>query len=436
MSNFIIGQYNRIHFIGIGGIGMSGLARLFLHEGKIVSGSDSTKSANSEKLEKEGATIFYTQVPENISPRLDLGLPDLVVYTEAMAQDHPELVKAQEMGIKTVNYFEALGMVANEYYLIAVAGTHGKTTTTAMLIDIFEEASFDPTAIVGSLRSKTGSNYRAGKSKYFIVEACEYRRDFLSLTPDVLVITNIEHEHVDYYADLASVQKAFREFAVQVREGGAVVANITDPAVTPVLAGLSCAVMDYRQSLDTSLPLRQPGLHNRLNAAAAASAARFVGIEQTIITTALENFAGTARRFEYKGDCNNAPVYDDYAHHPTEIRASIAGARELHPNKKLTIVFQPHTYSRTQELFADFVAELGKADRVLLVPIYAARKEEGYDISSSDIVQSLNEQGVDAESFMTLEACALEIKESVSKNDVVLVMGAGDVGRVASLLVY
>jgi UDP-N-acetylmuramate--alanine ligase len=420
-----------IHFVGIGGIGMSGLARLFLHEGKIVSGSDNTQSANTEKLKAEGADIVYAQEASNISTRPGL---DLVVYTEAMPHDHPELQKARELGIKTVNYFEALGMVANEYYLIAVAGTHGKTTTTAMLIDIFEEASFDPSAIVGSLRSKTGSNYRAGKSKYFIVEACEYRRDFLTLRPDVLVITNIEHEHVDYYKDLASVQAAFAEFARTVPSDGAIITNVTDPAITPVLAGLSCTIMDYRQSLDLSLKLRQPGLHNRLNAAAASSASRFVGVEQGIINEALEGFAGTARRFEYKGDVNNAPVYDDYAHHPTEIAASIAGARELYPDKKLTAVFQPHTYSRTQELFDDFVRVLAKADRAILVPIYAARKEEGYTKTSEDIAEALKAQGIESLHFMTLEAASLAIKESVSEEDVVLVMGAGDISRVAFLL--
>lgn len=423
-------KQNRIHFIGIGGIGMSGLARLFLHEGRSVSGSDVHKSANTEKLIGEGATVSYEQVAENITPDIDM-----VVYTEAMPCDHPELVKARELGIKTVNYFQALGEIANEYYLIAVAGTHGKTTTTAMLIDIFEEASFDPSAIVGSLRSKTGSNYRAGKSKYFIVEACEYKRDFLTLRPDVLVITNIEYEHVDYYKDLSDVQAAFTEFAHMVPEDGVVVANITDPNITPVLAGLSCSVMDYRQSLDLSLQLKQPGLHNRLNAAAATSAARFVGIEPDTIAIALENFSGTARRFEFKGECNNAPVYDDYAHHPTEITASIAGARELYPDKKLTVVFQPHTQSRTQELFTDFVGALSKADCVYLLPIYAARKEEGYVTASDDLVQSLNEHGTDSELFLTREACALALRETISKDDVVLVMGAGDISLVATLLV-
>jgi UDP-N-acetylmuramate--alanine ligase len=357
------------------------------------------------------------------------------VYTEAVAQDNPELVFARELGIKTVNYFEALGEVANEYYLIAVAGTHGKTTTTAMLIDIFEEASFDPSAIVGSLRSKTGSNYRAGKSKYFIVEACEYKRDFLTLKPDVLIITNIELEHVDYYKDLVDVQSAFTELAERVPEEGAVIANITDPNVVPVLSSLSCSIIDYRSHINLSQKLRQPGLHNRQNAAAAAAAATFVGIEEGFIRNALENFAGTWRRFEYKGDVHGAHVYDDYAHHPTELKASIAGVRELYPDKKLTVVFQPHTFSRTQELFDDFVTVLSKADRVFLIPVYAARSEEGYTKTSEDLARTLLAQGVHEEHFLTHGACALAVKESVGAGDVVLVMGAGDVTRIASTLV-
>jgi len=418
--------------IGIGGIGMSGLARLFLHEKKRVSGSDIQESPNTQKLSEEGALLTYVQNGDAVRGS-DQAI-DLVVYTEAVSSDNAELLAAKAQGIPTMNYFEALGMVANEYYLIAVSGTHGKTTTTAMLIDILEEASMDPTAIVGSLRSKTGSNFRAGKSKYFIVEACEYRRDFMSLKPDVLIITNIEHEHVDYYPNLASVQAAFKEFALRVPEDGAVIANVTDPNVAPVFEGLQCAIIDYRQALDLSISLRLPGLHNRFNAAAAASAGRFLGIEQKAINEALENFAGTWRRFEYKGECNNAPVYDDYAHHPTEIAASISGARELYPDKKLTAIFQPHTFSRTSELFDDFARELSKADRVILVPVYAARKEEGYTRTSEDLAAAIKELGREAVHFQTLEAAALEVEETVSKDDVVLVMGAGNISLVARQL--
>lgn len=422
---------NHIHFIGIGGIGMSGLARLFLHEGKEVSGSDCKETALTKALAKEGAKITYDQTTN----RIIYDTIDLVIYTEAIAKDNPELLQARKAGVKTINYFQALGEIANEYYLIAVAGTHGKTTTTAMLIDIFEEASFDPTAIVGALRNKTGSNYRAGKSKYFIAEACEYKRDFLSLTPDVLVITNIEHEHVDYYKDLPAVQKAFNEFALQVPAGGVIITNSSDRVIAPALKGVVAKIIDYRPSIDLRLKLHQPGMHNRLNAAAASAVAHFLGIEDNIITQALENFTGTARRFEYRGDCNNAPVYDDYAHHPTEISASIAGALELYPDRKLTVVFQPHTYSRTHELFDDFVEALKKAHRVILVPIYAARKEEGYEIESDEIVTALLKNGVPAEYCMTLDSASLSVKEVVSKDDVVLVMGAGDVTKVAQALV-
>lgn len=421
---------NKIHFIGIGGIGMSGLARLYLHEGADVSGSDANKTELTEKLKEEGVAVTYEQVAKNIVDELDL-----VVYTEAMSKDHPELVAAREAGIKTVNYFEALGEIANQYYLIAVAGTHGKTTTTAMLIDVLEEAGLDPTAIVGSLRTKTNSNYRAGKSKYFVVEACEYKRDFLSLTPDILVITNLEHEHVDYYENLTDVQAAFRELVLQVREGGVIICNQKDAQVAPVVEEVTQKVIDYTIEFDPTLMLPQPGVHNQMNAAAAKAAAEELAIEESVIIKALENFHGTKRRFEYKGDCNNAPVYDDYAHHPTEIAAAISGAREKHPDKKLTVVFQPHTFSRTKELFEDFVTVLEKVDRVIMVPIYAAREPDDGTISSEMIIEKLQQAGVEAEYFLTHDAAALAVKESVEGDDVVVVMGAGDVTHIAGQLV-
>ena len=218
-----IDEANRIHFIGIGGIGMSALARLFLHAGKVVTGSDATNIATTSRLEALGIDINFEQTADNITDGIDF-----VVYTEAMPQNHPELVAARDQGIETVNYFQALGMVANQYYLIAVAGTHGKSTTTAMLTDILEEASFDPTAVIGTLRSKTGSNFRPGKSKYFIAEACEYKEDFKYLKPDVLVITNIENEHVDYYHDLAAVQQAFKRLVDSVPPDGAIITQASD----------------------------------------------------------------------------------------------------------------------------------------------------------------------------------------------------------------
>lgn len=418
-----------VHFIGIGGIGMSGLARLMLHEGKVISGSDRATSAITHALQTEGVNFSTAQEPSNITDDIDM-----VVYTEAMEQDHPEMAVARALGVPMMNYFEALALVANQYYLIAVAGTHGKTTTTAMLIDVLEEAGYDPTAIVGSLRAKTGTNYRPGQSKYFVVEACEYRRDFLHLAPDVLVITNIEADHLDYYEDLADVQDAFRTLARKVPADGVIIANATDPQVRPAIEGAAATVLDYKPNVDLDLVLTQPGLHNRMNAAAAQTTATFLDIEPPIIRSALEHFAGTWRRFQYKGDVAGAPVYDDYAHHPTEIRAVIAGAREKYPDRHLTVVFQPHMYSRTHELFDDFVHVLTKADRVVMVPIYAARETNESGVSSEQIVDVLIEQGVDAVHYQTLEAAALAVKESVGPEDVVLVLGAGDVTQIADQL--
>lgn len=435
--NLNLNNVYKIHFIGIGGIGISALARFFLHEKKSVSGSDRAASAITEALVREGIEFFPSQVAENISSRRDL---ELIVYTEAMAVDHPEMVAARALGVPMMNYFDALGLVANEYYLIAVAGTHGKTTTTAMLADVLEEAGLDPTVIVGSLRSKTGSNFRPGKSKYAVVEACEYKRDFMSLRPDVLVITNVEYEHVDYYKDLADVQNAFHELALHVREGGVIVANTNDPALIPILANINnghpMTVIDYRLYIDLNLKLRQPGMHNRMNAAAARGVAEFLKVETSTTNEALENFAGTWRRFEYKGDVLSTPVYDDYAHHPTEIRVTIKGARELYPNRKLIVVAQTHTYSRTKELFDDFVTAYAAADYVYLLPIYAAREENVSGVSSEQLAEAITEKGTPAIVMQTTAAIAQAIRESINESEpaVAVIMGAGDVTNVASEL--
>jgi len=430
MSSKSLTVAQRIHFIGIGGIGMSALARFFLHEGKQVSGSDRAPSPLTAALKREGANIFTTQVAGNISPDIEL-----VVYTEAMSPEQEEMVAARALGVPMVNYFEALGAVANDYYLIAVAGAHGKTTTSAMTVDILEAAGLDPTAIVGSLRSKTGSNFRAGKSKYAVVEACEYKRDFLHLAPDVLVITNIDYEHVDYYKNLADVQQAFRELAEKVPKDGVVVASVTDPHVRPVVVGLSCRVVDYRAYLDLLVPLRQPGLHNRQNAAAASAAAQAIGVSPAVCAAALTDFAGTWRRFEYKGEVNGAPVYDDYAHHPKEVAAALAGARELYPERRLLVVFQSHTYSRTHELFADFVTALSQADRVVMLPIYAAREENVSGVSAEQLVAALAAVGNRAEAVCGIEEALARVQSLVDAETIVVVMGAGDVTTVASKLV-
>lgn len=429
MKTVDIDSISRVHFIGIGGIGMSALARHFLAEKKVVSGSDRSLSNITKALAVEGVQVFSEQVAENVSKEIEL-----VVYTEAMDDSHPEMQAARDLQIPMLNYFEALGQAVNPYYLIAVAGTHGKTTTTAMLADVFESAGKDPTVVVGSLRAQTKSNYRAGKSKYAIVEACEYKRDFLSLKPDVLVITNLELEHVDYYKSLEDVQAAFRTLAEQVNEGGVVVTDTSAPAIAPVLHELERRVIDYREFLDPTLPMKQPGMHNRLNAAAALAVAKIEKLDTDGAKQAVSDFAGAWRRFEFKGTLNSAPVYDDYGHHPTEISATIGGARELYPDKRLVVAFEPHTYSRTHALFDSFAKALGAADEVVLLPIYAAREENKSGVSSRELSVKLLEYTKHSSYQESFESAESHLRNTLDENSVLVVMGAGTITQLAQSL--
>lgn len=409
---------------------MSALARFFLNEKKEVSGSDRALTPITKALDTEGIKIYGEQRSSNITKDIEL-----IIYTEAMSPEHEEMIAASNLGVPMVNYFEALGLVANPYYLIAVAGTHGKTTTTAMLTDIFEYQGKDPTTVVGSLRAKTGSNFRAGKSKYAIVEACEYKRDFLFLQPDVLIITNIEHEHTDYYKDLADVQSAFREMIERVNEGGVVVTNTKDPAIAPILEDCPVKVIDYNEYLDLSLKLRQPGLHNRMNAAAALAVAKNEKLSTDEGKVALEQFAGTWRRFEFKGEVNGAVVYDDYGHHPTEIKATIEGARELYPERRLVLIFEPHTYTRTAALFNDFAKVFADADEVILLPIYAARDEDPHGVTSRELAVKALEYNKHVAFVKDYDEVVMQLHTTINENHVVLVMGAGTITNLANLLV-
>lgn len=423
-----INHVTHIHMIGIGGIGISGLARFLVHEKKTVTGTNDIASPKTlDALEEMGVTISYDmeQLPE----------ADMYVYSEAWHSIAPGLL-AQAKATKkpVVNYFEALGMAANPYYLIAVAGTHGKTTTTAMLTDIFEAAEKDPTAIIGSLRAKTNSNYRPGKSKYAIVEACEFRRDFLHLTPDVLVILNLEHEHVDYYQSLTDVQSAFRELVAQVHETGVVITDPKNPSIAPVVADAAVPVIDYTEYLDPQLPLKAPGMHNKQNAAAAITVARHEKLSLDVARQAAVDFAGTWRRFEYKGECNGAPVYDDYAHHPTEIKAALAGARELYPERRLVAVFQPHTYSRTKALFDDFAKAFREADEVVVAPIYASRETDTLGVTSRELAVKMIAYTPNAHYQKDMEAIITHLHSTVTANDVVVILGAGPITEVAGAI--
>jgi UDP-N-acetylmuramate--alanine ligase len=351
-----------------------------------------------------------------------------------MSHDHEEMIAAKALGVPMMNYFEALGVAVNPYYLVAVSGTHGKTTTTAMLTDIFETSGKDPTAIIGSLRSKTKSNFRAGKSKYAIVEACEYKRDYLHLKPDVLVITNVEYEHTDYYKDLADVQDAFRTFVHQVNEGGVVIADTKHPHIMPIIKDSPVRVIDYTEYLDVALALKQPGVHNRMNAAAAKAVALHEKLEEAGIDEALHDFTGTWRRFEYKGEFQGAPVYDDYAHHPTEIKATLLGMKELYPDRRIVAVFESHTYSRTATLFEDFAKVTAFADQFYFLPIYAAREENTSGVSVKELAVKALKYNPNVSFMPSYDDMYTELENETIEGDVLVFLGAGNITNLATRL--
>ena len=422
-------KLNKIHFIGIGGIGVSAIARMMLLKGKVVSGSDVEQSAITDELKKLGAKIYIGHSEKNITDNTDL-----VVYTIAVDQNNPEFVKAKELGIETRTYSQMLGVISDGYYTVAVSGTHGKTTTTAMLAKVVVDAGLDPTVIVGSLLKDSGSNLIAGNSDLFIVEACEYKRSFLDLNPNILVITNIDEDHLDYYKDLSDIQSAFASLVEKLGSDDFVVCNPNDPKVIPVLKNAKCKIVNYTnlRSLASQIELRVAGEYNVENAEAALAAARALKISEQDATKSLSEFEGVWRRFEYKGKTENgAEVYDDYAHHPTEIRAALCAAREKFPTRKITVVFQPHLYSRTKLLLNDMAVSFKSIDKVLIAPIYAAREKKDQSISSSILVDEINKNTSNAQAYENFSDIEAYLRENTGKDDIIITMGAGDVFKIA-----
>jgi UDP-N-acetylmuramate--alanine ligase len=421
----------KAYFIGIGGIGMSALAQLMQDAGVSVSGSDREASPVTELLQKKGVSVALVQKAENVPNDADI-----VVYSEAVWEDNPERARARELGLKQMSYFTMLGEVSRTKKTIAVAGTHGKTTTTGMAAKILADAGGSPTAVVGSIVKDFGSNYLKGDSVCLVAEACEYKRDFLTLSPFVLVITNIEWDHTDYYPTLGELQKAFRELAEKVPADGAIVTNPSNTNIAPVIAGLSVKVIDYTK--EPAYDLRLPGEFNRMNARAAAAAARFVlaSITEDSIATSLSHFHGTWRRFEYKGKAKNgAEVYDDYAHHPTAIKSTLEQLRKKVPaGGKLYVAFHPHLYSRTRDLLPEFATAFKDADEVIIAPIYAAREPDDGVTSNKLLAEKISEAGTHAR-FGTFDEIERILSTESTANDIIMTMGAGDIYKVADNLV-
>lgn len=422
-------DYKKIYFIGIGGIGMSALAKLFFDFGVEVSGSDRTTSKMTEKLEGYGIKINYEHSFENITSDIDC-----VVYTLAIPDDNPEIQKSKDLNIPLFTYAQMLGEVSKNYFTIAVSGTHGKTTTTAMIADVFIQNNKKPNVIVGSLLKKYDSNYIKGDSDIFIVEACEYKKSFLNLHPNILVITNIDSDHLDFYKNLEGVQNAFSELIDKMPDDGVIVCDPNDPKVVPVLKNKKQKVIDYT-SFKNLVPENILGDHNVLNASASLAVSDFYNLNQKESVKALENFEGTWRRFQCIGKTKEgALVYDDYAHHPTAVRATIKTLKTRFSDKKIIIIFHPHTYSRTNELFNEFVEVFNGVEEVILLPIYAAREENVWGVSSEKLVEGISKKQKcifkpDFESVIEY------LKNKQTEDYLIITMGAGDVYKITEKLV-
>jgi UDP-N-acetylmuramate--alanine ligase len=425
-------KFKKVHFIGIGGIGISAIARMMMLEGKKVSGSDRDESNITHELRKLGAEIFIGQDAHNIDAKTDL-----VIYTVAISEDNPELMKAKELGVTTISYPQALGAISEQKYTIAVSGAHGKTTTTAMIAKVLIDAELDPTVVVGSLLKDYESNFVAGKGKYLVAEACEYKRSFLNLAPKILVITNIDDDHLDYYKDIEDIKSAFIEMVEKIPEDGFLVCDLEQPHVVDVARKAKCTVIDYELFADMNLELKIPGDHNLANAAAALAVADILEINRKKAEESLQNFSGTWRRFEFKGKTKTgALVYDDYGHHPTEVKATLRGVRQMFPDRRVTVIFQPHLFSRTKQHLHEFAKAFVDADNVILAPIYPAREPFDETISSDMVALEIVKNGGIANAFPSLDAVELHAKKELgSDKDVLITMGAGDIYKIGEKLV-
>lgn len=435
---------------------MSGLAEILIDEGFSVSGSDAKRSSLTDHLEARGVKIYIGQREENISSQVQA-----VVYTAAVHEDNPEYKRAVEMGLPMLTRAQLLGQMMKNYrHSVAVAGTHGKTTTTSMITEILLAADEDPTISVGGILNSIGGNIRVGSSDLFVTEACEYTNSFLEFNPTIGVILNIEADHLDFFKDIEDIRHSFHLFAGRIPERGALILNRAVPRLSEITEGLTCRIVTFgkeedcdfraenirfdqmaRPSYDLvirgekvcSVSLGVPGEHNVYNSLAAAAACTELGISLLRIQEGLSKFTGTNRRFEKKGEVNGITIVDDYAHHPQEIQATLEAAKH-YPHNKLWVVFQPHTYTRTKAFLDEFAQALSLADEVILADIYAARETDTLGISSKDIQDRIIKAGGKAHYFSTFDQIEEFILQKCIHGDLLITMGAGDIVKVGERL--
>ena len=446
-----------IHFIGIGGISMSGFAELLHSAGFTISGSDTKESKITKHLESLGINILYGQRASNITPNIDL-----VVYTAAISEDNPEFQAAVKSNIPMMDRAEMVGQVMTNYETpVAISGTHGKTTTTSMVSHIFLEADLDPTISVGGILKAIDGNLRIGKSGYFITEACEYTNSFLKFNPLISIILNIEEDHLDFFKDIDDIRHSFHEFSKRLPKDGLLIINGEIDRWNELTNDLECNVVTYGYDPDNCtyaatnisyneqgygcydltkngafidhIQLSVVGKHNISNSLAAICVAEHLNLPLSITKRGLMSFTGTDRRFQYKGEVGGISIIDDYAHHPTEIEATLLSASR-YPHKTCWCVFQPHTYTRTRAFLKEFAKALSLADKVVLADIYAAREVNPGDISSKDLLEELKALGCDAYYFPSFDEIENFLLENCTNGDLLITMGAGDIVTVGESL--
>lgn len=443
-----------IHFIGIGGISMSGLAQIMLKKGFKVSGSDRATSNITEKLQSLGATVFLGHSESNISGA------DVIVYTAAVHDDNQELSAAKKSGAILLSRAEFLGAIMKLYKnAVGVSGTHGKTTTTAMLVHALISAHFDPTVSIGGELDIIGGNIKTGSSDYFVTEACEYTNSFLEFFPTVVVITNIEEDHLDFFSNINEIIESFKKFALLTKDKGFVVACGSDGNIKKALADTGLDIKFYgigenyeysarnlkyesgypvfevwhNDSIITNLRLRVPGEHNVLNALAVIAVCDNWNVDIALAKNGIESFSGAKRRFEKKGEFRGAVIIDDYAHHPTEIKATLSAAKPFVKNR-LWCVFQPHTYSRTKKLWNEFCKSFDDVDELIITNVYAAREQFDGVTKPENLAKDIEKRGIKTRFIPTFNEIESVIKAEIKEGDTLFTMGAGDVVNISDNL--
>lgn len=439
---------NHVHFIGIGGISMSGLAEILLKEHFIVSGSDNQETPLTQHLVEKGATLFYKQEASNISANIDL-----VVYTAAIKEDNEELMAVRALNIPTLTRAEFLGQLMSNYQMpIAVSGTHGKTTTTSMISHVLLEGDLDPTISVGGILPAINGNIRVGNSETFVTEACEYTNSFLNFAPKISIILNVEEDHMDYFKDIHEIRESFHKFATLLPENGHLIINGEIDGINSITKDLGCNIITYglghcdyaAQNISYNeagltefdlykygefichIQLSVSGKHNVSNALSAIATGEILGISLNVIQKGLLSFKGTDRRFEYKGTYNGFTIIDDYAHHPTEIDATLEAVKH-YPHKDLWVIFQPHTYTRTNAFFEEFAQSLKGISHLILTDIYAAREKDTLGVSSELLVARIKELGCDVTYISGFDDIKKYLKSNCKHGDLLITMGAGNV---------